>query len=105
MRAQYKSQGWWVGKQRTRAVASLEASNSQECDGPICAGAMASRARTRPSPDQTFFPPPPRQIPRALPNWQWVVPTLHLVLLVVPYRWKDAADSESYGSIADRSGA
>jgi len=51
MRAPYKSQGWWVGKQRTRAVASLETrmrvvaslevSNSRECGGPIWAGAMA----------------------------------------------------------------
>jgi len=48
MRAPYKSQGWWVGKQRKRAVASLETrmrvvvslevSNSRECGGPIIYG-------------------------------------------------------------------
>jgi len=51
MTAPYRSQGWWVGKHRTRAVASLvtimrvvvslEVSNSRECGGPIWAGAMA----------------------------------------------------------------
>jgi len=45
MRVLYKSQGWWVGKQRTlavasletrmRVVASLEVSNSREYGGPI----------------------------------------------------------------------
>ena len=49
--APYKSQGWWVGKHRTRAVASLETimrvvaslevSNSRECGVPIWARAMA----------------------------------------------------------------
>jgi len=44
-RAHYETQGWWGGKlrgravasleTRTRVVASLEVSNSRECDSPI----------------------------------------------------------------------
>jgi len=81
MRGPYKSQGWWVGKQRMRAVESLEVSNSRECSGPILAGAMAP-GEGRVNFDYTVFYELRARL-YSLPHWQWVVPTLHTLHLPV----------------------
>ena len=62
---------------RIRVVASFEVSIPWGFDGPpMCAD--CSWASEQGSDRLNLFPPPPRDPPCVLPNWQWVVPTRHL---------------------------
>ena len=77
--------GWWVGNKKrevweARKHGGLVVSGAR---GAICIGVRGPRVcelgpRGCQAAGDTFLRRPLGAIPRALPNWQWVVPTRHI---------------------------